>query len=323
MYLGRYYTSFRLAHRLVIPQKEILFVDLSITENRVNYYSNDITSLFDAYFPSYIQRRETIFEAATGRPLNNYSTIRGRLLFGWQRHNYFQDMDLVETGAPDNTQYLNGSFKVQFESSRINRKQFPTEGNYTTLSASLNTGYEYFETGNADTLNIVENKGLGHSWYKLNFKNEQYFSLSRKLTLGTLAEITVSNKGNSSNYTATQINSYSFRPTDFSNLIYAESLRSNSFLGAGLRPIITISNNFSIRSGAYLFIPVYPVYDEEGNAVRGDIFSEYRGVAEIGAVYHSPVGPISIGANIFSHENRKVFYYLNFGYILFNKSGLD
>lgn len=323
MYLGRYYTSFRLAHRVAIPKKEILFLDLSITENRWNYYSNDITSLFDAYFPSYIQRREASFEAAAGRPVNNYSTIRGRLLFGWLRHNYYQDRVLVEAGTPDNTQYLNGSFKIQLESSRLNRRQFPTAGNYTTLSASINAGYEYFESGSTDTINIVENEGLGHSWYKLNFKSEKYFNFSDRLTLGTLAELNISNKEYSSNYTATQINSYSFRPTVFSNLIYAESLRSDSFLGAGLRPILTINNDFSIRSGAYLFIPFFPVYEEGDDVVRGDFFGDYRGVAELAAIYHTSVGPISIGANVFSHERRKVYYYLNFGYILFNKSGLD
>ncbi len=132
----------------------------------------------------------------------------------------------------------------------------------------------------------------------------------------------MSNKGYSSNYAATQINSYSFRPTDFSNLIYAESLRANSFLGVGLKPLLTINNNISLRSGAYLFVPFLPISSDNDEIRKGDIFSEYRYVAEIVAVYHS-VGPVSIGANIFSHEPRKVYYYLNFGYILFNKSGLD
>ncbi len=323
MYLGRYYTSFRLAHRVAIPKKEIIFVDLSITENRWNYYSNDITSLFDAYFPSYIQRRETSFEAAVGRPVNNYSTIRGQILFGWLRHNYYQDRALVESGTPDNTQYLNGSFKIQFERSRLNRRQFATEGNYTTLSASINTGYEYFESGSTDTINIVQNEGLGHSWYKLNFRSEDYFNFSEGFTLGTLAEFNVSNKEYSSNYTATQINSYSFRPTVFSKLIYAESLRANSFMGVGIRPILSLNNNFSIRSGAYLFVPFFPLIEDGTDIIRGDIIGDYRGVAELAAIYHTPIGPISIGANIFSHERRKVYYYLNFGYILFNKTGLD
>jgi len=323
MYLGRYYTSFRVAHRIAIPKKEIILVDLKITENRWNYYSNDLTSLFDAYFPSYIQRRETSFEAALGRPVNNYSTLSGRLLLGWIRDNYFQDISLVETGAPDNTQYLNGSFKIHLESMRLNRRQFPTEGSYTSISTSINTGFEYFETGSTDTVNIVENKGLGHNWYKFNFKKENYLILSDRLTLGTLLDLTVSNKGYSSNYTATQINSYSFRPTEFSSLIYAESLRSNSFLGAGLKPIVNISNNFSLRSGAYIFVPFYPIKFNGSQIVKGNIFSEFRGVAEIAAVYHTPVGPVSIGTNIFSNEPRKAYYYLNFGYILFNKSGLD
>ena len=192
-----------------------------------------------------------------------------------------------------------------------------------TLSASINTGYEYFESGSSDTLNIVKNEGLGHSWYKLSFKSENYLNFSDRLTLGTLAELNISNKEYSSNYTATQINSYSFRPTVFSNLIYAESLRANSFMGAGLRPIVNINNNFSIRSGVYLFVPFFPLYEEDGNIIRGNIFGDYRGVAELAAIYQTPVGPISIGANVFSHERRRVYYYLNFGYILFNKSGLD
>ena len=84
-----------------------------------------------------------------------------------------------------------------------------------------------------------------------------------------------------------------------------------------------INNNFSIRGGVYLFAPFFPLKNTGGEIIKGNIFEDFRGVAELGAVYNTPVGPISIGANIFSHERRKVYYYLNFGYILFNKSGLD
>jgi len=323
MYLGRFYTSFRVSHRIAIPKKEITFIDLILTENRWNYYSNDVTSLFDAYFPSYIQRRETNFEAAIGRPVNNFTTIRGRAFLGWLRDNYYQDIKLVELEEPNETQYLRGSFKLQLESKRLNKKQYPTRGSYVMASASLNTGYEYFDENNPDTTLIENNIGSGDSWYTLRLENESYKRLSERFTLGTLFDLSVSNRAYSSNYTSTLINSYSFRPTDFSKLIYAGSLRANSYIGGGLRPILSINENLCIRGGAYLFVPVFPVIEDGDDFGRGEIFSEYRWIAELGVVYHTPIGPLSIGTNIFSHERRKDYYYLNFGYILFNKSGLD
>ena len=323
MYFGRYYSSFRIAHRIEIPKRKSTLVDLSLTENRWNYYSNDITSLFDAYFPSYILRRETAVQASAGRTLNNFTTIKGGLFLGWVRDNYFQDISLVEVSDPDITQYLNGSLKVELLSKRLNRKQFATSGSFFAASASLNSGYEYFDAANNDTLRLEEDQGFGHTWYALRLKSENYIRISQRFTLGTLLDLTASNKPFSSNYTASLINSYSFRPSDFTNLIYGESLRANSYLAGGLRPLLLINNSFSIRTGLYAFAPLFTIENSAGQAVKGDPFKEIRMIGEIGAVYQTPIGPISIGANFFSHERRRAYYYLNFGYILFNKSGLD
>ena len=321
MYLGRYYTSFRAAHRIAIPRKDLLFVDLVLTESRWNYHSNDITSLFDAYFPSYIQRSTTVLEASAGRAVNNYTTLQGRAFLGWLRDNYYQDIGLIESMEPDETQHLRGSVKLQLLSNRLNKKQYPTRGSYFLMSTSLNAGYEYFDSG--DTTLQDSNQGFGNTWLTLRIRSENYFDLGKRFTMGTLFDLSLSNKDYSSNYTSTLINSYSFRPTDFSNLIYAGSLRANSYMGGGLRPLYSLGDNLCIRGGAYLFAPFFPTTEEGGNIEKGEIFSEIRWIAELAAVYHTPLGPVSIGANVFSHERRKAYYYLNFGYILFNKTGLD
>ncbi len=323
MFLGRYYSSFKIAHRITMPGKNKLLIDLALTGNRWNYFSSDVTTLFEPINPSYILKRETTFEATIGSPLSNNSTLQGGLSFNWLNDDYYQDRNFEEGQIPDNSQYLIGAIKLGLKSNNLNRKQYATKGNRFDSGLSLNTGFEYFENGEIDSLITMENQGKQHTWLAARFRNENYSGLGKKLIVGSLLDITVSNRSYSSNYTSTLINSYRFAPTEFSRQIFAKSLRTNSYIALGIKPIYKLSENFSLRSGIYLFAPFYPITEDEGEIVREDLFARQSLIGELGFVYHTPVGPISAGINYYSHERRKTYFFINFGYILFNQSGLN
>lgn len=323
MFLGRYYSSFKVAHRITVPRKNIIFIDLSLVGNRWNYFSNDRSTLFDPNYSVYILKNETSFQASVGGPIDNNTSLKGGLSFNYLKDDYYQSRYFTEEQEPDNTQYLIGTAKFQIESNNLNRKQFATEGNRLDAGVYLNTGFEYFESGDSDTLDIYDDRGYRHSWIAFKVRNESYFSMGNKFALGSLVDIAVSSRSFSSNYTSTIISTNRFAPTEFSNQIFGNNQRANSYLAMGLKPMLNINNYFSIRSGVYLFAPLHPIIDNTGVAIRGEPFSQIQVILEAGLTYHTPVGPISAGINYFSHERRKVYYYLNFGYILFNKSGLD
>lgn len=323
MFLGRYYSSYMLAHRITVPGKNILLIDLSLTGNRWNYFSNDVTNFFEPLYPTYILKSETSFKVSIGSPVNNNSTISGNIVFNWHDDNYFQSKNFEEGKRPDNSQYLIGSITTQFKSMNLNRKQFATGGNRMDAGVFLNTGFEYFEKGDSDSLLIQENEGKRHSWIKASFRNENYSRWGDKFIMGSLLDICISNKKYSSNYTSTLISSYRFSPSEFSKQIFGNSLRSNSYIAAGIKPIYKISENISLRAGIYLFAPFYPIVEKDGEIQKEDLFSDQRLIGELGIVYHTPVGPISTGINYFNKERRRTYFYINFGYILFNNSGLE
>ena len=322
-YFGRFYSSLKLAHRIAIPGRNILLIDLDLTTNRWNYFTNDVTSLFDPLSPVYILQKETSFNTTAGRPVNNNTTIKAGIAFNWLDDDYYQTRLFDVEKNPDNTQYFIGTLKLKLEGNNLDEKLYPGAGNHLEAGLFFNTGFEYFEKGQNDTIDFQQNMGYRHTWLSLRLRNENYLKLSKRFTLGSLVDITLSNKEFSSNYTSTLINSYRFYPTAYSKQIFGGSLRSNSYIAAGLKPLYFINNNVSIRSGIYCFAPFRPTSNDNGLAVKEDLFSELEFIAELGLSYHTPVGPIGMGINYFSHENSKLYYYINFGYILFNKSGLE
>lgn len=322
-YFGRFYSSLRLAHRIAVPRKNILLIDLDLTTNRWNYFTNDVTSLFDPLSPVYILKRETSFSTTLGKPVNNNTTLKAGIAFNWLNNDYYQTRIFDVEKEPDNTQYFIGTLKLKLEGDKLDEKLYPRSGNKIEGALFFNTGFEYFEQGRNDTIELQQDMGLRHTWLSLKFRNENYLKLSERLTLGSLLDFTLSNQGFSSNYTSTLINSYRFYPTEYSKQLFGGSLRSNSYIAAGIKPIYYIRDNLSVRSGMYCFAPFRPISNNDGFAVKEDLFSQFEFIAELGLGYHTPVGPVGIGINYFSHESTKLYYYINFGYILFNKSGLE
>ena len=138
-----------------------------------------------------------------------------------------------------------------------------------------------------------------------------------------MVDIVLSNKGLSNNYTATMIDAYKFEPTAISQALFGYSLRANSYVGTGLMTVYNFTKNLKLMTGVYMMVPIREIVRTDDGVKYGNYYSRLNTIANMCVVYHTPIGPVSAGLNYFSGERKKLFLFLNFGYILFNKSGLE
>ncbi len=323
LYFGRNYSSFLFAHHVSVPQKRLLLIDLSLTGYNRNYFTSEITSLFETTVPSYIIRRESNLRTSFGTPVLKNSSLKAGLNFSWINDNYYRSIDFESQDEQDQTNYFYGTGKIYFESNTLNRKQFSTEGSYIYAGIYYNLGFERYRQGASDTLTQQNITNQERSWFTFKLKTQQFYSVSTRINLGWMADIVLSNKRLSSNYTATMIDAYKFEPTPLSKALFGYSLRANSYASAGILPVYNFTTNLKIIGEAYLMAPIREIEKIDSGVEYGEYCSRLNTIAALSAVYHTPVGPISAGFNYFSGERQKLFLFVNFGYILFNKSGLD
>lgn len=324
LFLGQYYSSFKLAHRILTAQKSRLLIDFNITGNRWNYFSNETPTLFKNISPSYVVRHESFFRTTIGTPTGNNSIIRGGLSLTWIDDLYYRNLRYEEDIEPDKSQYFYAGASLRFESNMLNRKQYSTRGNFAKFDIAYYTGFEYYADGVQDSITIPEKFSEPTNWISARFVNENYSRVSGKFHLGTLIDIRLSRREPGNNLTSSLINSYKFEPTPFSKQLFIRSHRTNSYFGGGIMPLWESTSSLNFRGGIYLFAPLRRFEEDyTGEVTYGDIFPDLQITAEAAVVYHTRVGPFSAGINYFSGEPKKLFYFLNFGYILFNRKGVE
>ena len=323
LYFGRNYSSFMIAHHISVPQKRLLLIDLSLTGYKRNYFTSEITSLFESTVPSYIIRRESNIRTSFGIPILNNSSLKVGLNFSWINDNYYRSIDFESQDEQDQTNYFYGTGKIFYESNTLNRKQFSTEGKYLYTGVYYNLGFERYRQAASDTLIQQEITNQECSWFAFKLRTQNFYRVSKKINMGWMADIVLSNKRLSSNYTASMIDAYKFEPTPLSKTLFSYSLRANSYAAAGFLPVYNFTNNLKLMGGVYLMSPIKEIVKIDNDVEYGDYYSSLNLIASLSAVYHTPVGPVSAGIDYFSGERKKLFLFVNFGYILFNKSGLD
>ena len=142
-----------------------------------------------------------------------------------------------------------------------------------------------------------------------------------------MGEAVFSNKKFSSNYTASVIRASSFTPTPHSKISFNEAFHADSYLSAGVIPVVKIYDRLHFRFEAYGFVPLRgikkEVVDDQFNAQYRDYFSSFQCMAETALVYQLPFVSVSLYANGYSFPQNNFNIGLNIGYILFNSGFFD
>lgn len=323
-YTGRFHESAQATFRVDVPKKIPFYLETDITYNHWNYFESSQIFIENV--------KPTFLEQSDSRFIQNVGFASGKsaktTLFGgvFSTGNKYSPTDNFTTGdVLDETSFNGFIAGLNYQRNLLNRKQYPSKGSDFFLGLTYYEGFETFEPGNILLTNPPLSKtDYYRKWFKLRMKTEKYVKITSKYSLGYLFEGVYSNRANFASYKSNLIHTPTFYPLQDSKTMFLENLRADKYLAVGIKNIVTASRNLDFRAEAYIFQPYKEILKSGGQSTSfGDAFSERRYILSGSAVYHSPVGPISLNFNYYDDQAKRFGVFFHLGYLIFNKRVLE
>lgn len=332
-YFGKLYGSYQVKTRFDIPLSIPFYTELSFTRNRLDFFKSAST-FFEDVKPSYLVQYENFGELNLAFPIFNKSKIVLGGAIANMYDEYYQTRYFLATDTVDRTSFNNYSTYLLFERNTLNKKQFANSGTYLGFKARYLVGTEINTPGSTSEVPISYIFRKEHTWYQFKFNYETYYKRRGRLRLGVYSDIVFSNQDFFNNYTATILASPFFSPIPESKTRFIPKFRTHNYASFGLKNVINIFKTLDFRIEAYAFQPYKEILqNEQKEAFYGTAFAKLYFIGTATMVYHSPVGPLSLGLNYYDTEEKLVKNKLvtkpvygilfTFGYILFNKRALE
>jgi len=285
-------------------------------------YSQSQSLFYEDLVPAFIKKRERFIRFRYGFPFFYHSKIDVFTGYGVLSDYYFQSSVFSDAGF-DVSKYNLFNVGVRFERKSLNYRQYPTEGRHQYLIAQYVNGNEAFKAGGSYRFSDVRK----HDWLGLKGTWINYPVTKKKFNLGLMGETVLSTKKLSSNYTASILSSSRFAPTPHSKISFNEAFRADSYLAAGIMPLIKFNDRLHFRFEGYAFMPLRETkkIDVDGKAIAkyGKYFNTFQGMGEAALVLQLPFISVSLYANGYSFPKNNFNVGLNIGYILFDSGFFD
>lgn len=327
-YFGKLYGSVQAGIRydshLLIP----ISLEAEYTLNRWDFFKSYAT-FFEEVQPSFIVQHENYETIKLGIPINNKTRFKTGVTFFQLKDDYYQVPIFTSADTTDVTYFDGYSNFAELQSGALNRKQYASSGRLLNIKASLVNGKEYQVPGSTSEQKIPYSKVHQYAQFKLNY--EAYYKTSGVLKHGILFEGYYSTQGFFRNYTSNILRAAAFQPNPESKTFFLESFRANQYVGIGHTSIFNPFLNFEWRLSAYLFQPIKEItLNNQTNEIEyGPLLNKRYTIVSSALVYHTPIGPISLGLNYYHNtpevtlQDSPISFLFHFGYILFNKKALD
>jgi NTE family protein len=319
--MGNSFSGVSLDGRFFFSAKIPGYVGVKLAYSNKNYMQSQ-SLFYEDLVPAFIKKREQFIRVRYGFPLMKQSKAEVFAGQGMLTDYYYQTTSF--TGSDfDASRYHLFNTGIRFVRNSLNFRQYPTEGRHQYLIAQYVLGNEDFRAAGNRRFSDVRN----HDWFSLKGSWINYQSISRKVNLGLMGEAVYSNKKFSSNYTATIIRASSFTPTPHSKITFNEAFNADSYLAAGIIPLVKINDRLHFRLETYGFIPVQAIrkeaVDGKFEARYGDYFSTFRYMGEAALSFQLPFVSVGLYVNGYSYPKNNFNVGLNIGYILFNSGFFD
>ncbi len=297
------------------------YVGVKLTYANKNY-SQSQSLFYEDLVPAFIKKRERFLRVRYGAPFLISAKLEAFTGIGMLSDLYYQTPTLTGINF-DVSRYYFFNTGFRFEQKTLNYRQYPTEGRHRYLIAQFITGDENFRAGSSNRFVDVRR----HEWFQIKGSWLNYAVKKPKFNLGFLGEAVLSNKNLSSNYTASILQSSRFAPTPYSQISFNEAFRADSYLAAGIIPIVKLTDRLHFRIESYGFLPVRAtkreVIDTSIFARKGSYFNTFQFMSEAALVFHLPFVSVSLYANSYSFPKNNFNVGLNIGYILFDSGFFD
>ena len=311
------YTSILLGLRGDFFLRKPFYYDLYFVYNRYNYKNGSPQSLFRKY--GYNKLNDNYLTASVGFPLGRSSVFQVKGNVGRNNYFYFTDpaRQYEEGVKSERTKFDFYGVQAEVTKQTLNFTLYPTRGIHQTASVVYVHGKENFHPGNVYTGTAFPESSR-RKWFGGRFMREEYFPVSRWFSFGYLVDCVISSHPDFYTEHATNFTAPAFTPTPFSQTVYLDKFRSNTFVGAGLMPTFEFTENFYLKNSGYLFLPEEYLRFRDKDRRK----ERMRYMLSSSLVYQTPIGPASLTLSRFDMNPKKWFLVFNFGYTLFNKKGL-
>lgn len=329
--VGQFYNSLMGKFRMDFPPRNIsrdrilapFFIDISMANNLWNYFTITSDWFVDNESPTQVKQKESHFQSNFGRPVNTRGLFYTGFAYGQTSDRYFHSNLIQSSDEPDHTLFDYSSIHATYEYSTLNYKEYSNKGKFIGLQARYITGLESYKPGTTTGINNPLLYTTGHSWIRIHANYENYFKFSKIFTLGIKSDVHYSTKSYFNNSVSSLLSAYAFNPFPQSKLVLLEHFRANSYATAGVLPILTIGESISLRAEAYVFQPYQYIQINKYETTLSKKFPTPSLASSAAFVYQSPIGPLALTTSYFMNEESPLYFQINFGYILFNKRGID
>lgn len=290
-------------------------VDYGFYYNYYNFFKSDFGMLSKHNDLSFAKQGDLHLTAGLSMPTDRFQAFSMRFNIGRENFRYFQSTGHSDDDVMDQSRFPFLGVKLELARNNLNYLMYPTRGLRQSISAIYVSGLEYYTPGTfAPTADRVEENRY---WFGARFTREQYFRIAKWFSLGYLVDGVITTHPSFSNEYATNISSPAFQPTPHSRLVYLKDFRSKSFIGGGIIPTFEFGPRFYLKNSVYAFLP------KDANKSTADVRKRLRYIFNSSLVYQTHIGPISLTLSKYdATTSHNWFLTFNFGFMLFNGSGL-
>lgn len=228
---------------------------------------------------------------------------------------FFRKSSLVsyEIGR-DRTSSTLGQLKVAYYANTLDYYSFPTDGHeYRFTAMGLYGNFKFQSAGE-----LIPDQRRTNGWLQIESVTRNYWSLSRKISLGLETDVLYSTKPLYENYNAAIITAPAYNPTASSENAFNIGYHANSFAGIGLIPVYKHNSSLSARLSLNCFMPFRKITETHSFTARyGKWFSNPELYGELDINYALPFANVTAYASYATGRSKPWNVGISFGiYIL-------
>jgi NTE family protein len=319
--MGNSFSGVSLDGRLFLSARIPGYVGLKLAYSNKNY-SQSQSLFYEDLVPAFIKKRERFVRIRYGFPFLEHSKAEVFAGIGTLTDMYYQT-SVLKDQAFDVSRYNLFNAGFRFERKSLNYRQYPTQGRHQYIVAQYIMGDEDFRVGGNWRFEDVRR----HNWFYVKGSWVNYPVFRGKFNLGLMGEAVFSNKKLSSNYTASILRASAFTPTPHSKIAFNEAFHADSYLAAGVMPLVKVNDRLHFRFEGYGFLPVRVIkrdLTEDTPTVRyGKYFNNFHVLGEAAVSYQLPFVSVGLFVNGYSYPKKNFNVGLNIGYLLFDSGFFD
>lgn len=321
LYSSRFFTSVRAYSRFDIYPRRGLFIKPEFVYNNWNYV--DVKDfLFDNASPTILNQYDRRFGVSIGKATGIKSELTATVSVVNNTDYYSNSIDATTSDILDRLSFFGTHTKLQLSRYSLNKRQYANKGSNYNINIQMIQGRENFSPGTT-SLDSVDSR-TNHFFFRLNFTLEEYFNISPLYSFGYLTEFTLSNQSLFSNYKGTLVNTPVFQPLQDSPAFINANFRGFSYGALGVRNVFHLSSKIDLRAEGYLFSSLRELEQRENQEARlRPVAFTPRLSGSVGAVVHSPFGPVSLSVNYYDEPNNRWGVFAHYGYVIFRKKSLE